>query len=145
MKKLLTAIAALGLVGTPAFAADMAVKAPPPAPEPVYSWTGFYAGVNAGWSWGNDNTTVNFPGPTINSILLSSPNTGSGGESCPLGCTLRQLPIGYQETTHPNGAIGGGQIGYNWQTTSNWIFGSKPISKPREKTRAGTPIRANSF
>ncbi len=43
MKLLATAIAVAGLVGTPAFAADMAVKAPPPLPEPVYSWTGFYA------------------------------------------------------------------------------------------------------
>jgi hypothetical protein len=32
MKKLATAIAAVALIGTPAFAADMAVKAPPPAP-----------------------------------------------------------------------------------------------------------------
>ena len=31
MKKLATARAAIALVGTPAFAADMAVKAPPPA------------------------------------------------------------------------------------------------------------------
>lgn len=30
----------------PAFAADMAVKTPPPAPALVYSWTGWYAGVN---------------------------------------------------------------------------------------------------
>jgi outer membrane immunogenic protein len=145
MKKLLTAIAALGLVGTPAFAADMAVKAPPPAPEPVYSWTGFYAGVNAGWSWGNDNTTVNFPGPTINSILLSSPNTGSGGESCPLGCTLRQLPIGYQETTHPNGAIGGGQIGYNWQTTSNWIFGVEADFQASGENASGNAHQSEQF
>jgi outer membrane immunogenic protein len=53
MKKLATAIAAIALIGTPAFAADMAVKmpvkAPPPAPAPVYSWTGFYIGGNAGW------------------------------------------------------------------------------------------------
>ena len=32
MKRLATAIAAIALIGTPAFAADMAVKAPPPAP-----------------------------------------------------------------------------------------------------------------
>jgi outer membrane immunogenic protein len=54
MKKLATAIAAVALVGTPAFAADMVVKArppapapPPPAPAPV--WTGWYVGLNAGW------------------------------------------------------------------------------------------------
>jgi outer membrane immunogenic protein len=57
MKKLLTAIAALGLIGTPAFAADMAVKAPPPvvAPAPVFSWTGFYIGGNAGGAWSHND------------------------------------------------------------------------------------------
>jgi outer membrane immunogenic protein len=33
MKKLAIAIAAIALIGTPAFAADIAVKAPPPAPR----------------------------------------------------------------------------------------------------------------
>jgi len=46
MKRLLAcAVAALGLIGTPALAADMALKAPPPpAAVPVYNWTGFYVG-----------------------------------------------------------------------------------------------------
>lgn len=37
-------------VAAPAMAADMAVKAPPPAPVvAVYSWSGFYIGANGGW------------------------------------------------------------------------------------------------
>jgi outer membrane immunogenic protein len=41
MKKILIATAALAtLIGTPALAADIALKAPPPAPVPVWSWTG---------------------------------------------------------------------------------------------------------
>src|SRR5215467_4042225 len=52
MKKLLvSSIAALGLIGKPALAADMAVKAPPPPPAPVYSWTGCYVGANGGGVW----------------------------------------------------------------------------------------------
>jgi hypothetical protein len=35
MKKLATAFAAIALIAKPAFAADMAVKAPPPAPGPA--------------------------------------------------------------------------------------------------------------
>jgi outer membrane immunogenic protein len=34
-----------------ASAADMALKAPPPAPV-VWSWTGGYVGGNVGYSWG---------------------------------------------------------------------------------------------
>ena len=53
MKRLATAIAAIALIGTPAFAADMAVKtpvkAPPPAPvAPVVNWIGYYIGGNLG-------------------------------------------------------------------------------------------------
>jgi hypothetical protein len=38
-------------------------------------------------------------------------------------CSLSNLSLAYQETTHPNGAIGGLQVGHNWQSTPNWIFG----------------------
>ena len=40
-------------VATPASAADMAVKAPPPPlmVAPVYNWSGFYIGANGGYAW----------------------------------------------------------------------------------------------
>jgi outer membrane immunogenic protein len=42
-----------------AFAADMAVKAPPsPPPAPVYSWTGWYIGGNVGGGWGHRDFTA---------------------------------------------------------------------------------------
>ena len=54
MKKLATClIGVVGLIGTPAFAANMAVKAPRPlpAPAPAFSWTGCYLGGYAGGAW----------------------------------------------------------------------------------------------
>ena len=55
MNKILVASVALLALGTTAArAADMAVKAPPPLPPPVFSWTGFYVGANIGGAW-SDN------------------------------------------------------------------------------------------
>jgi opacity protein-like surface antigen len=65
MKKLATAIAAIALIGTPALAADIAVKAPPPAPAPVYNWTGFYVGGNVGASFGHAKTDYNIAPVTL--------------------------------------------------------------------------------
>lgn len=44
---------ALALAGT-AHAADMprVAKAPVAAPAPIYDWSGFYAGIDAGYGWG---------------------------------------------------------------------------------------------
>ena len=74
----------------------MALKAPPPPPAPIYSWTGWYVGVNLGGSFGKAADTITFgAAPT----LLSS--------------TSSRL----------DGVIGGAQIGYNWQVNSNWLLG----------------------
>jgi outer membrane immunogenic protein len=91
---LLAGAAFLGALTT-AQAADMATKAPfTKAPAlAVYDWTGFYIGANAGIGLGRDKTNL----------------VGFGAASL--------------NTTHlgPTGAIGGGQVGYNWQTGS--VFG----------------------
>jgi len=105
MKKPSTAIAAIALIGTPAFAADMAVKAPPPAPAPVYNWTGWYAGVNLGASFGHVKTT-------------SAPVTVVRG----VGPAPFTTP-GVSDISSPSGFIGGGQIGYNWQFSPVWVAG----------------------
>jgi len=76
-------------------AADLALKAPPP-PAPVFSWTGWYVGVNLGGSFGKAADTSTFGAPTT---VFSS--------------TSSRL----------DGVIGGGQIGYNWQANSNWLLG----------------------
>ncbi len=87
-----------------AFASDMAVKmpvkAPPPAPPPVpYIWTGFYGGLNVGWSWGHSKNGFDFSEVSVS------------------------VPGRFSDITHPNGAVGGVQFGYNWQATPTWILG----------------------
>ena len=65
MKKLAIVIAVAGLIGKPAFAADIAVKAAAPSPAPVYNWTGWYVGVNAGASMGKVKTDFNVAPVTV--------------------------------------------------------------------------------
>ena len=99
MNKLLIAGAALAaLIGTPALAADMALKAPPPPPPPAWSWTGFYVGLNAGYSVARDpfNQTLN--------------ESGIAGSSS------------IDSRVSPQGGLFGGQMGYNYQT-GNIVFG----------------------
>ena len=52
-------------IGSTAFAADLpSRKVEPVAPVvPTFTWTGFYAGVNAGGAWGNDNVKSAWYGP----------------------------------------------------------------------------------
>lgn len=88
MKKICIAITALAaLIAAPAFAADMAVKAPPPPPAaPVWSWAGLYIGADIGWSQINDSQALSSP-----AFALTVPNRASG-------------------------VLGGGHAGYNFQT-----------------------------
>ena len=84
--------------GDISLAADMAVKSPPALVGAPWSWTGLYIGVNAGGSIGRNTTNNNFIVPGLGS-----------------------LPESY--TVSPAGFVGGGQIGYNWQFSPNWLFG----------------------
>ncbi len=113
MKRLATVIAVSALIGTPAFAADMAVKAPPsPPPAPVYNWTGFYVGGNIGASFGRAKTDFNVA--PVTGQITGGVNDGGRFE----------IPgFGFSNNLYPDGFIGGGQIGYNWQFSPIWIVG----------------------
>lgn len=97
MKKLLLATtAAVVLAAASANAADLSRPAYAP-PPPAYSWTGFYWGLNIGYSWGT------FKREYTETI----PGFGTGTTS---------------ESQSMNGVIGGFQSGYNYQF-GNWAWG----------------------
>lgn len=58
LRKLLLASAASAALATSAMAADLPVAVPAaiPAPSVVFNWTGFYAGINVGYAWGDTRT-----------------------------------------------------------------------------------------
>lgn len=96
MHKLIqTTVALSALLITPisANAADLRVKAPPPAPvPPPFSWSGFYIGGNLGGAWAQRNETdsrfgLNFDNGNNNGVF-----------------------------------IGGGQVGFNYQI-NNFVLG----------------------
>jgi len=88
-------VAALGFV-QPAVAADLPVEAYKSSPliVPVYDWTGFYVGISGGYSRGNSSN--------VTTITGFAPVTS---------------------TTHMNGGVFGGQVGYNWQPNRNFVVG----------------------
>ena len=116
MKKrpLISSIATLALIGTPALAADMAVKAPPPAPAPVYSWTGWYGGFNVGGTWSDDPINVN-------TTTLQFCPVGICGGGAETAAAAAQGTSGVF-SGKASGFIGGGQFGYNRQF-NNWVAG----------------------
>jgi outer membrane immunogenic protein len=100
-----SAFAAMAVTSA-ASAADLAARPYTKAPVmvEVWNWTGFYIGGNAGYSWGRSNTDVSY----FNSVT-GVPIVPPAGSITGAGFDM-------------NGAIAGGQIGYNWQS-SNWLFG----------------------
>jgi hypothetical protein len=64
-----------------------------------WSWTGYYLGLNAGYSWGNTKTDAFFSDEIMGGLLYTS-----------------------SPSSHIGGKLGGAQTGFNWQLGS-WIWG----------------------
>ena len=108
MRKILQrSVASIVLLTSPAMAADIGIKAPPPAPVPVYSWTGFYVGGHLGAGISRDDWSAD----QIDwfNVQLLGPFAGRVG------------PLTDAGSHNDVGLLGGFQVGYNWQ------FPSTPI------------------
>src|SRR5208337_3717018 len=113
----LVALATALSIGS-AFAADLpSRKAPvyvPPPPAPM--WTGFYAGLNAGYGWGMDNNT-NVVGGQYYDVLGNHGLLGLNPID-PMAA-LSATTLSGTANTQMSGAVGGMQIGYNYQGLFN--------------------------
>jgi outer membrane immunogenic protein len=97
LKKILVAsIAAAAFMSAPAIAADMPTKAPSYKTAPLFDWTGFYVGGDAGYTWSDARLQSGGPG-FIGGIVGAHPD--------------------------PNGFSGGLHVGYRQQLPSNIVWG----------------------
>jgi outer membrane immunogenic protein len=118
-KFLLASVGAIALTGSAAFAADLPSRAPPPVylpPPPIFTWTGIYIGGQVGYAWGSGSNNFNEFDPFTGTAF----STTAGGT--------------------PNGVIGGGHVGFNYQIPGwNW-FSSSGVVIGLEGTVDGTSL-----
>ncbi len=109
---MLFAAAAIGVTSSQvASAADLARRAPPPAPAYIppapipYTWTGCYVGGNVGGAWSNIDVT----------------NVATGGSV----------------SANNSGFAGGGQIGCDYQAGA-WVFGFRDMFDGTSLSKSAT-------
>jgi outer membrane immunogenic protein len=136
MKSFLLGTAAMATLclSMPAIAADLparVTKAPPALVSPAYNWSGFYLGVHAGYTFAEDEditTTGQAAGNITNVAIGARPGRVS---------------------LDRDGFIGGGQMGYNWQVSPNWVFGLEAdisyVDVQRDVAVIGTTGLNNTF
>jgi outer membrane immunogenic protein len=96
----LGSVATFALLAGGAFAADLPVRGPAPAPiayAPVFSWGGVYVGINGGYA--GDKFEYPFAG------------------------NLGPIAFSGKPSITSSGALFGAQLGYNWQFASKWVLG----------------------
>jgi len=107
-----------GAAVSPAMAADLPVKATAPAlapPVPLYDWSGFYIGGHFGYGWGDSRWTFQHDSFWNN----------TRGETV---------------NPRPDGWLGGGQLGFNYQA-GHLLFGVEgTLSAADISETVGSPI-----
>ena len=102
MRQLLVSAA---LAASAVASAPIALAAPPSVP----SWTGFYAGANIGYGFGDAKT-----GTAGSATSISFPTVTPVTNNFPFASAQKQ---------GMDGLLGGAQVGYNYQYSARWVLG----------------------
>jgi outer membrane immunogenic protein len=119
IKAIATVAFAVTAVIPAASAADLAARPYTKAPvmvDPGYNWSGFYIGGNVGYSWGRERTDGDLTGTQNVSVFRTA------GPTLFSSVTTAAAALPLSGRGNMDGFVGGGQIGYNWQS-SKWLFG----------------------
>lgn len=130
-KLVLLSTASLALMAGAATAADLPSRRPAPAPYaavPVFTWTGIYFGVNAGYAF-NDQSGITTRG---NNGLPTGPGTLFNTNA-----NIRRNAVNLET----DGFSGGGQIGYNYQF-GNIVLGIEADAAYTDMRRTSTVFGA---
>ena len=117
MKKLLTTFATFTALTAAASAADLPRRAAPPVftPVPVFTWTGFYAGINAGYAFDASGNRNGWTDTLANPVAIAPNGARAGLVNTVLPFVNGRTVLFNQRDR--DGFSGGGQIGYNYQFT----------------------------
>lgn len=137
MKKYLVGVATWALSGASALAADMPYYNPPPAryvAPPIYTWTGFYVGVNLGGTF----AISPFIKPSQNAVdlpqtvaLVPAPLPPDANIAAVAATTAAA-----RLRADNSGFIGGAQIGYDWQAGNGGVIGIEADAEGFSRIRA---------
>ncbi|MBB3810503.1 outer membrane protein [Pseudochelatococcus contaminans] len=135
IKYFLASVAALGLMASgTAFAADMPIQNyEPMAPiaTPIFTWTGFYVGANAGYAW-NSNDDDKYFGSTYYSGGNNDDGGFTGGAQAGYNLQFGQFVVGVEADINyadlkgkdntlawepSSGSLGGSQSSVEWYGT----------------------------
>jgi outer membrane immunogenic protein len=146
MKKILLAAAATMAIAAPAIAADLPARTYTKAPvmvSPIYDWSGFYIGANAGGAWENTQTNysyTSFPAsapPGFQDVFGPGGPLNVGGGSAVASAISQGFIPGTLGKKDLGVFTAGGQIGYNAQFNQfvvgfeadlNWLNGDNKTS-----------------
>jgi outer membrane immunogenic protein len=139
MKKTLLSTVALIAIAGSASAADLPSIKSAPAPAPLMSWTGFYAGLNVGAGTGTSPISISgLPYDTwgqanndFHRVSLPASIPWWNTETGLIGMNSQSTNISQL------GVIGGLQLGYNYQFSNNIVLGA-------ETDFQGSSINGNS-
>jgi outer membrane immunogenic protein len=133
------ALALIALAGPESLPSGKEMIAPAP-PPPGCTWTGFYIGINGGYSW-SDSDRVD----TESRDVFGNPGLIGGPQ---YGVAAAELAT-FSLSTSNDGFIGGGQVGYNQQFGRWLVLGAEAdldgIFDSDDRTRADSTLAVPGF